>query len=112
MGQTDALVQSLGEFVDAPVHNVVQSAQVDQLADPGNPLALVHAADSGNIVQIVIDQHAVVKRCRFRQVSHHLFDLDQMFIQQIVFDANGSGSRHKVAREHSQGRGFSGAVWA
>ena len=94
------------------MHNIVQSAHINQLADSGEPPVLIHSPNTGNIVEIIIDQHAVIQWRRFRQIPHHLFNLYQILIQQIVFDANGPGCGHEVAREHSQSGGFSGAVGA
>ena len=80
MGQSHALLVSLGKLADRLMHNFIYTAQVCNAAYAGELLITPNLPDGRDIVQIIINQHIMVKRSRFRQISQYFFTFQDVGI--------------------------------
>ena len=110
MGQPDPLLVSLGQFVNGFVHHIGQAAKLSQLFNARQPGVRIDTSDVGNIHQVIVNQHVLVKGRRLRQVSHQLLYGQIIIPDGQVFDLYASRGGFQKTGQHPQGGGFAGTV--
>ena len=112
MRQPHALLVALGQLADRLVHDLVDAAQVAELADARTLAGCRHPPDVRDELEVVVDEHIVIQGCGFRQVPQNFFDFQGLLVDGIVFHPDAARGRFQKARQHAQGGGFSGPVRA
>ena len=111
-GHSGALPESLRDFAYGPEEDLLQARLLHRPFDPRPARGVVHAAQPRDVFQEFADEHVVVERVRFGQVSDARLGARQVVRDRPAVEPYGALVGLQRPRQHAHGGGLSGPVWS